>query len=81
MPIKLPWRRFGGERPDPKQEVLVWGTGEFASYAANFLPSETRVSSIACWEPRYSNTSWDTYPDDRWIYLSEIANPFEEEGK
>lgn len=75
--IKLPWRRFGDERPDAEKEVLVWGPGEFTPMAAVF------VSVPRCpgeWVARYSDASWDAFPEDRWIYLSEIENPFEEEG-
>lgn len=68
--IELPWRRFGDERPDYKQKVLVWENRDLTPYAASYL--------LKYWEPRDSNTKWRAGLDDRWIYLSEIETPFEE---
>lgn len=73
--IKLPWRRFGDERPEINQYVLVAERnvryiGEAFYFTTSYLKNNKWVGE---------ETDSKTSPDDRWIYLSEIANPFEEE--
>lgn len=72
--IKLPWRRFGGQRPETKKHVLLW------------LSDDGEIFCSCLQENRRWHTNNDQEDsrgikpdtDDRWIYLSEIENPFEE---
>lgn len=75
--IKLPWRRFKDERPETKKHVLLWmfDNGEI-------LSSCLREDYLRWFSNNDQEDSRGIKPDseDRWIYLSEIANPFEDDA-
>lgn len=78
--IKLPWRRFGNETPveskEGWEEVLCFFKGASIPAAYGFKCGEYPYWQTYSGEERYKRPA---SPGDRWIYLSEIANPFEDE--
>lgn len=74
-PIKLPWRRFGKNKPDYDVPVLMCGI-------MGIKTSHLYHTGGDCGFEGWYGEDWrEPQPNDRWIYLSELANPFEEETK
>jgi len=72
--IKLPWRRFGEERPDHRH-VLVWT--ELKAPFTTFLKDMFHCSGEHD-EPYWYNEELDIRcaPDDHWMYLDELEAPY-----
>lgn len=87
--IKLPWRKYGDERPRPynyrnagADTVLVWFSRHRPPMPAEYWFKEEDIKGWFFLQPElrvYDTDSQVIWPTDRWIYLSEIENPFEGE--
>lgn len=76
--IKLPWRRFGDERPDLSRDCLLFDAahGAYRRVRATYLELNIATVKLA-WRcgPFYNPTN----DEDRWTYIDELQSPFEEE--
>lgn len=75
--IKLPWRKVEDERPEIDRYCLVWECWDTAPGVQALIVSH---GDHKLWWINDADEPTAATPKDRWIYLSEIANPFEDDA-